>query len=185
MIHLDALFLAYGAKTVFAQLTLDIPIEGITCISGPSGCGKTTLLRLLAGLETPDRGKITGCPDKIGILFQENRLLPWCTALENVAAVTSRETAAYWLSMVELSPEADVYPAALSGGMCRRVALARALAYDADLLLLDEPFTGLDAALTARLCTLVRGLGKPVIAVTHAAREAELLGGRVLPLFQS
>ena len=182
MIELRDVSLAFDGKAVFERFSLALPSEGITCISGPSGRGKTTLLRLLAALLIPDSGEISGLPQKPALMFQEDRLLPWLSALDNVAAVSDRGAAAKWLEAVELSEAAGLLPVELSGGMRRRAALARALAYPGDFLLLDEPFTGLDPALTERAAALVRERGLPAIVVTHAVTEAELLGGRVMEI---
>ena len=168
-------------KQVLRDLTLEIPRGKTTVIMGPSGCGKTTLLRLLAGLISPDSGNVTRETESIAFLFQDTALLPWLTALENVNLVLSdgketRETAQKWLSLVGLADEADAYPSTLSGGMRQRVALARALAYDADLLLLDEPFRGLDEQLHERMLELIQitRKGKTTVLVTHDARDGRI-----------
>ena len=147
-------------KTVLDNVSLELPEGKITAIMGPSGCGKTTLLRLLSGLISPTSGNVTRETERISFLFQDTALLPWLTALENVNLVLSdgaatRPLAREWLGRVGLADEADTYPSALSGGMKQRVALARALAVDADLLLLDEPFRGLDDDLRERMLDLI------------------------------
>jgi len=183
MISFQDVSIRYGDKQVLDRFSLDIPADQITCLHGPSGSGKTTLLRILAGLVTPDSGAITGGPQKPVMLFQEDRLLPHFTAAENIAAVLPHAQAAealVWLDRVGLAQDANQRPGELSGGMCRRVALARALAYDGDFLLLDEPFTGLDMALTEQMAVLIRETGLPALVVTHSLAEIELLGGRLL-----
>ncbi|HHU22232.1 MAG TPA: ATP-binding cassette domain-containing protein [Clostridiales bacterium] len=181
MIKLDNISYAYEDKAVFRDFSLSLPSSGITCISGPSGCGKTSLLRLLAGLARPESGEITGLPEKVGIMFQEDRLLPWNTALKNVAHVAgSLEEAKVWLERMKLSGEEDAYPRELSGGMRRRVSLARALAFKCGLLLLDEPFKGMDPSLIREIAPIISNHGIPVIVVTHSEGEAALLGGRLL-----
>jgi ABC-type nitrate/sulfonate/bicarbonate transport system ATPase subunit len=162
--------LALGGKEILRDLTLSLPEGEITCLLGPSGCGKTTLLRVLAGLQKPDGGSVHAPPG--ALLFQEDRLFPWRTALQHISDVLPTERqgeAAMWLGKMELSAEAESYPAALSGGMRRRVALARALALKRPLLLLDEPFTGMDDALRGRLSPLLRESGASVLMV-HARR---------------
>lgn len=180
MITVQNLSFSYGEKKILENVSFAFP-SAVTCIEGPSGCGKTTLLRLIAGLEKPDSGLISGVPFKISFLFQEDRLLPWFTAEENIRAVLPKgrkQEAAAWLSAVELSQEAEKRPENLSGGQRRRVALARALAYDGSLLILDEPFKGLDHALIKRLAPLVLSKNVPIIMTSHAPEEAELLGGQ-------
>lgn len=133
MIALEDVSFAYGQKPVLQAVSLRFPKSGAVCLFGASGCGKTTLLRLLSGLEKPDKGRLTGLEGKrTAMLFQEDRLLPWLSVLENVAVVLegpdARARAADWLELVGLADAAHKRPAALSGGMRRRAALARALA---------------------------------------------------------
>jgi len=183
MISFQNVGLAYADKHVLTDFTLHLPRDGITCLHGPSGCRKTTLLRLLAGLIAPDSGTITGLPKKPALLFQEDRLIPHLTARENIAAVlpTGRaDEADDWLAKVGLAADAHLRPRELSGGMRRRVALARTLAYSGDFLLLDEPFTGLDQTRTAQMAALIRETGIPALAATHSGEEIALLGGKVL-----
>lgn len=176
VICINGLSFSYGDKKVFDKLTLEI--DGSVCIHGDSGSGKTTLMRILAGLEKPQGGTITGVPDKIAYMFQEDRLLPWHTALENVAAVLPKgrqREAEERLIQVELGDKLTSFPGELSGGQQRRVAFARALAYDSGLLILDEPFKGLDESLTERMAKLLLSSGRRFIASVHARREIELL----------
>ncbi len=153
------------------RFSLEIPGQGLTALSGPSGCGKTTLLRVIAGLEAPQEGVVAGTvPAQTAMLFQEDRLLPWRTVGQNIADVLPRarrgETAR-WLAFAELEGEENTRPAALSGGMARRLALARCAALGGALLLLDEPFAGVDAERTARLLDRLRELGVPIVLTTH------------------
>lgn len=159
---------AFGGKLVLNNLSFEIPDKGIFGIFGPSGCGKTTLLRILCGLEKADSGEING-KKKFSVVFQEDRLMPAMTALENVAAVSDEKTARKWLGKVGLGDSLDKYPAELSGGMSRRVAIARGLAFDADALILDEPFKGLEAELKERVAALICEYAqkKAVVLVTH------------------
>ena len=186
--HVD---FSYGPLRVLENVSLSFPETGVVCLSGPSGCGKTTMLRLLAGLERPERGRIDGIGErKTAAVFQEDRLLPWMTARDNVAVALpgdwkqNRERAEQALSDVGLAENLLAYPADLSGGMKRRVAIARALAAQADLLLLDEPFTGIDPALRDRIAALLRQQAEQalLVLVTHIEEEARLLGARILPL---
>lgn len=183
--ELKHITLRYGDKTVLEDFSLTLPEKGILCLSGPSGCGKTTLLRVLCGLETPESGTVVGAV-KTAAVFQEDRLLPWFTVEKNLTAVAgmSREAALEWLRRMGLEQEGGSKPDDLSGGMRRRVAIARALGAESGLLLLDEPFTGLDAAVRERIYPFIRSAAeqKPVILVTHHPEEAELLGARILRL---
>lgn len=173
MIEARHLVLAYGDKSVLDDFSMDIPLEGLTALTGPSGCGKTTLLRVLAGLEKPQSGTVSGLdPARTAFLFQENRLLPWRTARQHITDVLPRERrgeADCWLAWAELEGEADTYPAALSGGMARRLALARCAALGGDCLLLDEPFTGVDRERRERLIARLRALDVPILLASHEA----------------
>lgn len=177
-IKLEGITKAYGENAVIDGLTLEIPDKGIFGIFGNSGKGKTTLLRLICGLEKPDSGRITGLEGKrLSVVFQEDRLLPWYSALENVEAVSSREAAIRRLSEVGLENEIDKKPSQMSGGMNRRVAIARALSYEADLLILDEPMRGLEPELKQKIGNIICEYAqtKPVIIVTHDEYEASLV----------
>lgn len=185
MIELSHLDFSYGDRTVLSDFSLTLPTQGITALQGPSGCGKTTLLRLLAGLERPQSGTISGISPGTGaILFQENRLLPWRTVGQHITDVLPRERqgeAARWLELVELEDEADTSPSALSGGMGRRLALGRCLALGGSVYLLDEPFAGVDPERTQRILMRIRGLGTPVVLTSHQAPVLEL-ADRVISL---
>lgn len=159
---------SYGGKTVLDNLSFEIPDSGIFGIFGPSGCGKTTLLRILCGLEEADSGEIHDA-GSFSVVFQEDRLMPSMTALENVSAVSDEKIAKEWLEKVGLGESFGKYPRELSGGMSRRVAIARAFAFDADALILDEPFKGLEAELKESIAELICEYAqkRPVILVTH------------------
>ena len=165
--------LRYGDRLVLDRFSLEIPAEGLTALSGPSGCGKTTLLRVLAGLETPEAGTTAGVEaSRTAFLFQEDRLLPWRTVGQHIADVLPRARRgerADWLAFAGLSGEENTYPAALSGGMARRLALARCAALGGELLLLDEPFAGVDPGRAARILERLRSLGVPVVLASHQA----------------
>ena len=173
MIETRDLTVTYDGRAVLRAVDLTVPDGGHIALMGPSGCGKTTLLRVLAGLRRAYQ-----------VCFAVGaRLLPWRTAAENVNAVLSDRAqtmpqALAWLERLELSDARDQYPAALSGGMQQRVAIARALAYDAPVLLLDEPFRGLDAALRQRVTALVADAAraKTLVLATHDAADAAALG---------
>ncbi|WP_297209388.1 ATP-binding cassette domain-containing protein [uncultured Flavonifractor sp.] len=183
MIAVQDITVRFGEKTVLERFSLQIPHAGLTALSGPSGCGKTTLLRVLAGLQVPQSGKVH-VPPRPAILFQEDRLLPWRTVEQHIADVLPRQRRGEvkrWLELVELEGEARSEPGCLSGGMGRRLALARTLAWGGDLLLLDEPFTGVDAPRAARILARIRALGVPVLLSSHEQAVVELCD-RVIPL---
>jgi len=178
-----------GQETqVLHRLDLPLPEHGSVCLTGPSGCGKTTALRLLAGLEIPDEGRVVGFQGRrIAMLFQENRLLPWCSVLENVALGSGggREGLAHaraLLDAVGLAEQAGQLPGELSGGMQRRVALARMLARQGDTLLMDEPLKELDADTAQRMRGLIRehAQGKLMVLITHDLRDAQALCDTVI-----
>lgn len=177
MISFEDVSLVRGGKTVVAHLNAELPEEGVIAVLGPSGSGKTTLLRAFAGLLVPASGRITGLADKrCAFVFQEDRLMSFLTARENVAFVDGARGADECLALVELTESAGKKAAELSGGMQRRVAIARALRAGGDVLILDEPFKGLDDALRERICQRLRGLFPLTVIATHDEGEAALLG---------
>ena len=184
-----------GPVTALRGLRACIGPSEFCVVTGPSGCGKTTLLNIIAGLDRDFVGTLSFAPSdhgapRIGYVFQSPRLLPWRTVRENVALVQRHraEPAALegLLADVGVAGMADAYPAQLSGGMARRVALARAFAIAPDLLLMDEPFLSLDAAAADRLRSLLLRLvsTRPatVLFVTHDLAEAVALADRILVL---
>jgi NitT/TauT family transport system ATP-binding protein len=194
---------AHGdAVTALSGVTLTVQEGEFVSIVGPSGAGKTTLLRLLAGLETPSAGTIlvddepvTGPDPDRGLVFQAATLYPWLTVAENVRfglevadvdPARADERVEKLLTVVGLADRADATPPELSGGMQERVGIARALAPDPAILLLDEPFSDLDVAtreaLQADLLDLWATLEKTVVMVTHTVGEAVRLSDRVIVL---
>lgn len=178
----------YPGKPLFRDFSLSIAPGERVALMGPSGCGKTTLLRLMAGLEKPASGRLEGIPrEGVSMVFQENRLVPGLTVLENLALVAPRAGREELLDLLRplgLGEEGDSLPGALSGGMARRVAIARAAALGSCLVLLDEPFTGLDeAARRAAAAFLLERFPRAALAaVVHHSEEAELLCARVLEI---
>ena len=186
---------SFGGNDLFADLHIDVPAGQVVALIGPSGVGKSTLLRMIAGIDADYQGQILldgVAPAKAqvpGFVFQDPRLLPWETAFGNLRAVKSDisyQEGCKLLSDVGLAGAEDLRPAELSGGLQRRVALARALAVSSRLLLLDEPFVSIDRKLALELQTLVAGvvdqLGPTVLLVTHDPYDAAALADRVITL---
>ena len=167
------------------RFSLSLPDAGITALRGPSGCGKTTLLRVLAGLQKPQAGTAS-LPGPVSLLFQEDRLLPGLDAEGNLrfalGAAYDGGKAAELLGVLGLGDVGGKAVRDYSGGMRRWLALARALLFPCDILLLDEPFTGLDPENRRRAAERVRrsGAGKIVFVVTHEASDAEALEAEIL-----
>ncbi len=168
----------YGTKRLFENLNLAFPTGQASCVMGPSGCGKTTLLRLLMGLESPDAGQVI-CQGRVSAVFQEDRLLEALTARENLRFVVGKgreELIATFLEELEIGDTTGIPVRLFSGGMKRRVAIGRALLAEHDILLLDEPFKGLDAGLKQRVAKVIlrHAQGKTLLLVTHEPSEALL-----------
>lgn len=179
----EQLSLSFEEKVVLKDFSLTIPDRGIIALQGPSGCGKTTLLRILAGLEHPQAGTLRDIsPQQTALLFQDDRLLPWRTVFQQLTDVLPRsrwDEAPKLLELVELSGEEHTYPAQLSGGMGRRLALARCLALEAKLYLLDEPFAGVDLPRALRILERLKAWEAPILLVSH---EPDLLSNADLVL---
>lgn len=181
---------------VLEEITLEVEPGELHAILGPSGCGKTTLLRIIAGLVDPSGGSVAVADDsRVATVFQKPRLLPWRTVSENIAfAAKGLATAPFDLEervtevmrLTQLTGAADQYPQQLSGGMAQRVAFARALLVEPDVLLLDEPFANLDALTAAQLRTEFterwRDAARAGVLVTHDIMEAVSLADRVTVL---
>ena len=192
--HVTKIYEPTGRGQTAVRAISDFAFEAsghtFVCLVGPSGCGKSTFLNLVSGVEKPTSGAVTVTgKDKharIGYVFQDPRLLPWRTVLDNMIYVhdegdrkTRRQRCMRFLEMVDLAHAADMYPAQLSGGMRQRIGIARALSIEPDLLLMDEPFSHLDA-ITARglrteLQELWQATGATVLFVTHDVNEALVL----------
>jgi NitT/TauT family transport system ATP-binding protein len=188
-----------GSVAAVSSVSLAVPRGEFVSLLGPSGCGKSTLLMMLAGLEQPTGGRVildnapvTGPRRDIGIIFQDPTLLPWKTALENVLfplrilklpVEKYRSRAQELLTIVGLKGFEHKKPAQLSGGMRQRVAICRALIHDPSILLMDEPFSALDAItrdqMNVVLSELLETYQKTVVFVTHSIREAAFLSDRV------
>ncbi len=199
----DKSFQRNGAPApVLGDISFTIEPGEFVAILGPSGCGKSTILRLIAGLEQPTSGevaiggrRVSVTDDRCAVVFQEPRLLPWRTVAANVALGTRRRPerqhmrVSRLLAEVGLRDVANVWPHQLSGGMAQRVGLARGLAAEPDVLLLDEPFAALDALTRLKMQDLllqIRELhAQTVILVTHDIDEALYLADRILILGES
>lgn len=182
MIEINNISVSYGGEAVLKNCSLTVAAGEHAALMGPSGCGKTTLLRCAAGLIKPERGSVA-VTGRIGMVFQEPRLFPWLTAEENIAQVIPHAagSAVQWLERAGLSAAAGKYPSQLSGGMCQRVSICRALAFNGDVLLLDEPFKGMDAPLRRYMAGLISecSRGRTVLLVTHDPVDAEELADTV------
>ena len=173
---------SFAGRTILGPITIELPKKTITALMGPSGSGKTTLLRIIAGLEQDDAG--TCQPKlKIGMMFQEPNLLPWKTVIENIEIAGSENGL---LDYLELRDAANLYPRQLSLGMARRVAFARALACNPDLLILDEPFASLDDELVEVMQRKIGAVKEmtdaPILIVTHQLGDVAALVARRLKL---
>lgn len=200
----DHLCHAYGSRRVVEDVAFSLAAGDVHCLVGPSGCGKTTILRLIAGLEPLQGGRVVidgdvvaepgyGMPPesrRIGLMFQDFALFPHLRIIDNVAfgltnlgIVQRRQRAADLLAQLDLAGHMNAYPHMLSGGEQQRVALARALAPRPRLMLLDEPFSSLDATLREQVrddtVALLRAEGTPVLMVTHDAEEAVRVADRI------
>lgn len=181
---------AFGDKVVLSNVNFTFAEGSITCVMGPSGIGKTTLANILAGLIKPDSGELRGVDNKkVAFVFQEDRLLDWESTLTNVLFVMKRadkkrnvQFASDLLVQAGLGGSLLKKARFLSGGMKRRVAICRALASDYDLLILDEPFKGLDRELKPAVINMIKAytLGKSVVCITHDDKEAMSLGSKIV-----
>lgn len=189
MIQIRGLEKAYGENHVFSDFSLEIPEGDALCIMGASGRGKTTLFRILLGLEHRDGGTISGLEGKrFSAVFQEDRLLMDFTVRENLYAVCisqkEKQKAEKFLAAFGLEEWLDEKASVLSGGMMRRVAIARALLPEFDILILDEPFQGLDEDTKKKVASFLKQetSGKTILAAIHDKEEANLLGGRIVQI---
>lgn len=188
-----------GGLHAVENISFEVSPQEFICLVGPSGCGKSTLLRVLAGLLKPTRGKVnfTGGQPRIGMVFQDSNLMPWRSVRENITlpleldgmdSTEAQAKAQDLIELVGLDGFEENLPRDLSGGMAHRVALARSLVHDPDILLLDEPFASLDALTRERMGTellrIWQARQKTVIMVTHSISEALFLADRVFVLTQ-
>lgn len=183
-VSFENISMAFGRHILFENLSLHIAPGQVVGIQGPSGAGKSTLLKMAAGLIRPVKGRVEVHAHPLGYVFQEPRLLGWYTARENISLALeaagmsvkmAKQTASRYLEDLDLAGFENHYPRELSGGMNQRLSIARALSVSPELLLLDEPFTGLDPALKDRVRDQVRAMAEKtkacVIHVTHSKQE--------------
>jgi NitT/TauT family transport system ATP-binding protein len=175
---------SFGDKVVFDDLNLVLQKNEAHVIMGPSGFGKTTLVNMLLGLEKPDSGHISNADKmRISVVFQEDRLLEYKSGLNNILFVNNdTDSAINLMKLVGLEEDINKKVREYSGGMKRRLCLCRALAIDFDLLVLDEPFKGLDDDTKLKVMEIVKQhtVSKTVILVTHDKTEAEFFGGNMI-----
>lgn len=187
MLKLTGISHRYGTHRVLDGMDLTVAPGQRIAIMGPSGCGKTTLLRIAMDLLKPSEGNVENTFRKTVAVFQEPRLLPWRTAIQNVNLVledgkATLDTAEKYLRQVKLEDALEKYPRELSGGMQQRVSLARALAAEGDFLVLDEPFKAMDEALRDHVIQLVNRRDAAILLVTHEEEEAKTLGCEIIRL---
>ncbi|MDO4567499.1 MAG: ATP-binding cassette domain-containing protein [Clostridia bacterium] len=182
----DKVTVDYGNVKPIDGMSFELPERGVCVITGESGSGKSTLLRLLSGLLQPTAGSVRGLDEyKLAYVFQEDRLLGWLSVLENLTFVNPDEEGALaWLRAMELDGFERAYPEELSGGMRRRVAIARAMHYGGSLLLLDEPFKGFDDELKLRIAERITGRFELTVIAAHSAQDVSMLAreGAVLTI---
>lgn len=186
-IEIKGLRKSFHGETVFSGLDICFKENEVTCIMAPSGFGKTTFLNILMDFERADAGEITGVPEHISAVFQEDRLCEGFSALCNIRIAAAKEYDDKKITGLLESlglDESDAFKpvSQMSGGMKRRVALARALAADSQLLIMDEPFKGLDEETKKKAAAAVVSAGKTTIVVTHDEMDARLLGARIILL---
>lgn len=190
MLQLRDIYKTFGDSVIYSDFNIEFREGVTTCILGPSGCGKTTLLNIIGGLLNPDAGTLQGFDNKrFAYIFQEPRLLPWKTVKQNTAFVADNDNIDGFLKLVDLQDYADKYPSQLSGGMSQRVSIARALAVEPDIILMDEPFSSLDCILKKNIIDKFKNIleteRKTVIYVTHDIDEAITMSDDIYVLSKS
>ncbi|EDS77616.1 nitrate transport ATP-binding protein NrtD [Clostridium botulinum C str. Eklund] len=187
----------YGSQKVFEKFNMSLKKNSINAVLGLSGVGKTTLLNIISGIENIDGGKVIFNGNNISYIFQEDRLISWLNVYDNIAFVLKsnyskkiiKNTIDKYLTLVKLQNYKDKFPRELSGGMKRRVAIARAFAYQSDLLLMDEPFKGLDMELKKDIIDEFLNIWsydrRTVVLVTHDIEEAKYMADKIYFLEKS
>lgn len=172
---------SYGGRPILTNFNLSVPDGKCICLSGPSGCGKTTVLKLILGLLTPDKGEVS-VAERPSVVFQEDRLLNGFSLKKNILLPLPKERHDYALQLLKeagLGDELNKKVSNLSGGMKRRAAIVRAVAFGGDMLILDEPFNGIDSDNKVKMAKMIKreflNKGKSVLMVSHIESDAELL----------
>ena len=191
ILNLIDVYKKYGNEKIFEKFNMSLKKNSINAILGPSGTGKTTLLNIISGIEDIDSGEVIYNGNNISYIFQEDRLIPWLSVYDNIAFVLKskyskkniKNIVDKYLKLVKLQNHKDKYPRELSGGMKRRVAIARAFAYESDLLLMDEPFKGLDIGLKKDIIDEFLNIWnydrRTVVLVTHDIKEAKYMTDKI------
>lgn len=193
MLQLKDIYKSYDGNAIYSGFNLEIRDGVTTGILGPSGCGKTTLLNMIGGIIKPENGEINGIKGKkFSYIFQEPRLLPWMTVRQNIEFVAGNnnpEKIDFYLKLVDLKDFANYYPSKLSGGMSQRVSIARAFAVPSDIILMDEPFGGIDINLKKNIISkfleICENDRRTVVYVTHDIDEALAISDDIFVLSKS
>lgn len=188
MIELKNVCFSYGEREILNDFSLTVNDGECVCLKSPSGGGKTTVFRIIEGLEIPDSGEVSA-PERLSVVFQEDRLIKGLSVKRNILLATEKEHYSYALSLAERFGLGDFLNTPirkLSGGMKRRVAIIKALAFGGDALLLDEPFNGIDSENKKIIAETIKrdfsDRGVPVLLSTHIDADAELLGAQIKEL---
>ena len=189
MLKIDRLCKSFGDLPVLSDFSLEVRDREILALIGPSGCGKSTLLHINSGLRSPDSGIVAGNDGRLSYMFQNTRLLPWCSVRDNIRLVRDDpdpDELKALIHAVGLDGFEDYRPDQLSGGMAKRCALARAFYYGSDLLLMDEPFQGLDYGLRMEMLAMMLSVWnsqrQSILFVTHEIDEALTVATRIAVL---
>lgn len=189
MLRIENITHHFGSLTVLSDLSFVLEKEEIVAIMGPSGCGKSTLLRIIAGLILPNNGRVDGPPKNISMIFQDDRLLPWHTTLQNISIVRDQRDLSLLYALIRdvgLEGFEQYRPHQLSGGMKKRCSIARAFYHSGEILLMDEPFTGLDLSIRQEMMDLLLKVWtkrkRPILFVTHEPEEALYIADRIILL---